>query len=92
MKRAVDLADKESFTGWLDALSTSLCDARDAAIEAVRSRRERTLSRAELDRRLTDAHDTIAELIDIARRGVGPTLHVPTARADAPPPSEPPAS
>jgi hypothetical protein len=91
MRRALDLADKESFAGWLDALSTALTDARDAAIDAVRSRRERTLSRAELGRRLTDAHDRIAELIDAARRGLGPTLQAPVSESlTAPEPTEPP--
>src|SRR3954469_8946673 len=37
-----------TLAAWLDALSTAISDARDAGIEAVRSRRERTLSRAEL--------------------------------------------
>ena len=49
-------------------------NGHDAAIDAARSRRKRTLSRAEIGQQLTEALDKIAELIDAARRGLGPTL------------------
>jgi len=90
MKRALDPTDKESFADWLDSLSKALSDANDAAIDAVRSRRKRMLARAELSRRLTDALDRIGQLLDAARRGLGPTLHRTPDLMAEPPPDEPP--
>jgi hypothetical protein len=72
MRHALDLTDRDDVAAWLDAMGKAHRDLVDAATEATRSRRERTLSRAELRRRVDDASGRIADLLDAARRGVGP--------------------
>ncbi len=78
MRRALDLSDRDDVAAWLDAMERAQRDLVDAATEATRSRRERTLSRAELRRRMDDAAGRIDALLDAARRGIGPMPAGPT--------------
>lgn len=92
MKTTLNLSDKADVSAWLDALTTAIDEARDTGREAIRSRRRRTLSRAELRRQLDETSQKLGDLLDAARRGLGPMLsqapRLPEASGE-PPPSSP---
>ena len=88
MKSAVDFSDPRDVAAWLDALAHVISDIVDAGREATRRRRARMDSRRYLRSTLRKAARTTRDLLDAARRGLGP-MPV-TDPADLPrPPGDP---